>query len=109
MTSINTPVQNPNTAATAQNAKAASLFGTSATYSGRNTILSHDFRIDSPIGAAGTKAAQLQALLHLTCGESSNAFAGMTVDLRDYLMWLASDLALDIRVLCDLAEQEVAA
>ena len=80
------------------------LYGTTATYSDGATTLSELIRANSPCGVAAVKAAQLSALLHLTYGEGSLTFNSMANDLRDNLMWLASDLANSIRVLAELEE-----
>lgn len=94
---------NPSEAATvAAPEKSVNLYSTVATKIGRDIQLTEMHRFDDAAGAAATKAAQLQALLHMTYGEGASAFANMADELRENLMYLASDLALEIRVLCEL-------
>jgi DNA/RNA-binding domain of Phe-tRNA-synthetase-like protein len=45
------------------------------------------------------RAAQLSSLLQLVHGQGCEAFNGLSEVQRDNILWLASDLAEDIRVM----------
>jgi hypothetical protein len=84
--------------------KVVSRYGVHASHSGNCTRVEQSFVAQGPAETAANKAAQLQALLHMTYGEQDSAFSRMNEELRDNLMWLAADLSGQIRVLCDLAK-----
>ncbi|WP_458763680.1 hypothetical protein [Cupriavidus basilensis] len=58
---------------------------------------------DTPAAAASLKAAQLHALLCLSAESMETAAA----DLRSNLLSLATDLAREVRALCELAAEVV--
>ncbi|MDE4918290.1 hypothetical protein ACUXAV_000329 [Cupriavidus metallidurans] len=55
---------------------------------------------DTPASAARAKSAQLHALLSAT----AEAMDGAPQDIRDNLIILATDVAREVRALCELAE-----
>ncbi|MCP2086090.1 UNVERIFIED_ORG: hypothetical protein J2Y81_002107 [Paraburkholderia sediminicola] len=82
--------------------KSYSLYGVTARYADHTTILEQSGIAETPASFASTKAGQLHALLHMTYGEGRAVFDTMSDDLREQLMWLASDLASQIHVLTQL-------
>lgn len=83
----------------------ATSFNVTATHEDGTTTISAELRAESPAGAASTRAAQLHALLYMCSGQSFEAFSCAADDIQSHLLYLASSLANEVRVLSDLAEE----
>jgi len=82
------------------------MYDVTARYADRATTLEQCVIAETPVALASTKAGQLHALLHMTYGEGRDVFDSMCGELREQLMWLASDLASHIHVLTQLESLE---
>lgn len=80
-------------------------FNVSATFADGDSLLTRRSRSDGPASLAGTKAMQLHALLTQCYGEGFDSFNRSDNGIKENLLWLAADLANEVRVLCDLASE----
>ena len=80
-------------------------FGVTGTFEGGATGVTTVYASEKPASVASTKAAQLHALLMQCYGEGFDSFNRCEDDIKSSLMWLAADLANEVRTLCDLAAE----
>ncbi|PWK36801.1 hypothetical protein [Cupriavidus plantarum] len=80
-------------------------FGVTAAFEGGATELKTVNASESPSSLASRKSAQLHALLSRCYGEGFDSFNRSDDEQRDSLMWLAAELANEVRTLCDLAAE----
>ena len=81
------------------------FYGVSAAFEGGTTEVRTVFASEKPAAVASTKAAQLHALLTRCHGEGFDSFNRSDDSIKESLMWLASDLANQVRTLCELATE----